>query len=56
MLNNKWLIDREAIESQLENPLTEEQWAEIAEEIEGRVDNFIEEILDDVIDNALKSE
>ena len=46
----EWLINREAVEAELERPLTEEQWSAITEELAGRVDNFIEEVLDGIIE------
>ena len=45
------LINREAVEAELERPLTDEQWNAINEELEGRVDNFIEEVLDGIIED-----
>ena len=52
-MKENWLINREAIEESLGAKLTQEQWATIAEEVAGRVDNFIEEILDSVIEEAI---
>jgi len=52
-MQENWLINREATEERLGTKLTEEQWATIAKEVAGRVDNFIEEILDSVIEEAL---
>lgn len=49
---DKWLINREAVEARLGAPVSEEVWARIADEVAGRVDNFIEEILDEVIEEA----
>jgi len=49
-----WLINREAVEERLGAPLTEEAWQDITEEVAGRVDNFIEEILDGIIEEATK--
>ena len=46
----EWLINREAVEVRLERPLTEEEWSAITEELAGRVDNFIEEVLDGIIE------
>lgn len=54
MERQSWLISREIIEEQLERPLTEEQWNWLADEIAGRVDNFIEEILDSEIERAIE--
>lgn len=54
MEGKNWLISREIIEEQLEKPLTEEQWNWLADEIAGRVDNFIEEILDSEIKRAIE--
>ena len=50
-LMKEWLINREAVEAGLERPLTDEQWNAINEELEGRVDNFIEEVLDGIIED-----
>jgi len=52
---NKWLINREAVEERMGAPLTEEEWHKIAEEVAGRVDNFIEEILDGIIEEVKES-
>jgi len=52
-MQENWLINRETTEERLGTKLTEEQWATIAKEVAGRVDNFIEEILDSVIEEAL---
>lgn len=54
MERQSWLISRQIIEEQLEKPLTEEQWNWLADEIAGRVDNFIEEILDGEIERAIE--
>lgn len=54
--DNKWLVDRSIIEGDLDKPLTDDQWGEIVEELSGRVDNFIEEILDEIIQSALDGE
>jgi hypothetical protein len=53
---SEWLINRKAIEENLGHSLSEEQWTKIAEEVAGRVDNFIEEIMDGVIQSALEEE
>ena len=45
------MLNREIIEQRSGTRLTEQQWAAIVEEIEGRVDNFFEEILDGVIED-----
>jgi hypothetical protein len=50
---DKWLISREAVEASLGAPLTEDQWIEIAEEVAGRVDNFIEEIIDGIVEEVV---
>ena len=49
-MKENWLINREAVEAELERPLTDEQWNAINEELEGRVDNFIEDVLDGIIE------
>ena len=49
----KWLVSREFIQEKMNTPLTEELWNSITEELSGRVDNFIEEILDSVIEGAI---
>lgn len=54
MERQSWLISREIIEEQLGRPLTEDQWNWLADEIAGRVDNFIEEILDNEIERAIE--
>jgi len=51
---SEWLINREAVEERLGAPLSEEAWQEITEEVTGRVDNFIEEVLDGIIEEATK--
>lgn len=48
-----WLINREAIENDLARKLSEEEWANIADEVAGRVDNFIEEILPAIIEEKV---
>lgn len=53
-MTNNWLIDREALENRLGRGLTETEWATIADEVAGRVDNFIEEILDGIVEEAIK--
>ena len=49
---DKWLVSREAIEANLGKALTEEQWVEIAQEVSGRVDSFIEEIIDGIVEEV----
>jgi hypothetical protein len=51
---DKWLISREAVEASLGAPLTEDQWIEIAEEVAGRVDAFIEEIIPGIVEEATR--
>ena len=50
---NNWLVSREAIESNIGKSLTEEQWANIADEVAGRADNFLEEILPAIIEEKV---
>ncbi len=50
-MKDHWLISREAIEQNY-GALTDEQFASVADEVAGRVDNFIEEILDGIIEEA----
>lgn len=50
---SEWLVSREAIEANLGKPLSDEQWAEVAEEVSGRVDNFIEEIIDGIVEEVI---
>ena len=45
---SNWLINREAVENRLGERLSEEAWAQITDEVAGRVDNFIEEVLDEI--------
>jgi len=49
-MKENWLINREAVEGRIGKPLNEEEWSAITEELAGRVDNFIEEILDGIIE------
>lgn len=56
MCSGKWLVNREVIESNLNVTLSEETWNNICEEIAGRVDNFIDEILDGVVEQELTRE
>jgi hypothetical protein len=51
---DKWLISREAVEASLGAPLTEDQWNQIAEEVAGRVDAFIEEIIPGIVEEATR--
>ena len=46
----EWLINREAVEGRIGKPFNEEEWSAITEELAGRVDNFIEEVLDGIIE------
>jgi hypothetical protein len=50
-MSDNWLIDREAVQANF-GALDEEQWSKVTEEIAGRVDNFIEEIIAEVIEKA----
>ena len=47
-----WIINRKAVENKLGAPVSEEVWERITDELAGRVDNFIEEILDGIIEEA----
>lgn len=38
-------ITRDAFEEILGEPVTDSQWSAIADEIDGRVDNFLDELL-----------
>ena len=38
-------ISKEEFEGWLEEPITEEQWTKVADEIEGRVANYLDELL-----------
>jgi len=49
-MKENWLINREAVEGRIGKPLNGEEWSAITEELAGRVDNFIEEILDGIIE------
>ena len=53
-MSENWLISREIIESDLGRALTAEEWAQISDEVAGRVDNFIQEILPAIIEEAVK--
>lgn len=53
---NLWLVNKQALEENIGRPLTEDEWNYVAEEIAGRVDNFIEEIIHDVLEEATKGE
>lgn len=55
-MSDTWLISRSATEQRFGRPLTEDEWDYVALEIAGRVDNFIEEILDDVLEQATNNE
>jgi hypothetical protein len=47
-MNKVWLINRENVESEY-GKLSEEEWVELADEISGRVDNFIDDIMENVV-------
>jgi hypothetical protein len=53
-MKNEWLINREAVEARFGQPITEEEWKAVTDEIAGRVDNFIEEILDGVLSDVVR--
>jgi hypothetical protein len=53
---SEWLINREAVEERFGQPLTEEEWRAVTEEVAGRVENFIEEILDGVLEMKVWAE
>ena len=53
-MDANWLVSREYIETDLiKRKLSEDEWETISEEIAGRVDNFINEILEGVIEEAI---
>lgn len=45
------LINREAVEKYA-GKLTEEEWRLVVEEVGGRVENYIEEIIDQVVEES----
>jgi hypothetical protein len=47
-MNKVWLINRENVESEY-GKLSEEEWVELTDEISGRVDNFIDAIMENVM-------
>lgn len=50
---SEWLaISREGVEENLGKPLSNEQWAKVAEEVRGRVDAFIEEIIGGIVEEV----
>ena len=44
------LVNREIVEERAGKSFNEEEWSAITEELAGRVDNFIEEVLDEIIE------
>lgn len=42
-------ISKFDFEELLGNPITDEQWSAIADEIDGRVDNFLDELLPQLV-------
>lgn len=48
-----WLVSREAVEKIAGQPVSEENWAAITDEIAGRVDNFIEEIIEAIVEDKV---
>lgn len=49
------LIDREAVEM-YSGKLTDDEWRTVVEEIDGRVQNYIEEIIDEAVEKAKEKE
>ena len=49
------IIDREAVEM-YSGKLTDSQWKIVVEEIDGRVQNYIEEIIDEAVEKAKEKE
>lgn len=54
MTDNNYRIEsgflhREFIEVEVGRPITDEEWTDLTAEIEGRVDNFIDALLEDLI-------
>ena len=49
--SDKWLIHRDAVESNF-GSLSDEQWSAVSDEIMGRVDNYIEEIIEIVVEGS----
>lgn len=48
---DKWLIHRDAVESNF-GSLSDDQWSAVVDEIMGRVDNYIEEIIQGVVEES----
>jgi hypothetical protein len=42
-------VTREDVEHWVEGPLTDEEWKNIASEIEGRVENFVDGLLAELV-------
>lgn len=40
-----FVITKEDFEGFVGNPITDEQWSALADEIDGRVDNYLDELL-----------
>jgi hypothetical protein len=53
-MKDHWLISREAIEQNY-GAITDDEFAIVADEVAGRVDNFIEEILDGIMAGIVES-
>ena len=51
-MNGKWLIDRSIVEERIGISLTDEEWERVTDEVAGRVENFIEEILDGIVEEV----
>lgn len=51
-MSKNWLVSREAIEIQIGRKLTEDEWQEIADEVAGRLGNFLNEIMEGIIEKV----
>jgi hypothetical protein len=49
-------ITREAFEEILGKSVTDSQWESIADEIDGRVDNYLDELLPMLVDEILEGD
>lgn len=45
----KWFIQRVGAEQEVGRPLTDEEWTEFLAEFEGRMDNFGNELFDELV-------
>lgn len=53
-LISEWLILRSEVEYSVGRNLSDEEWTEFTEEIRGRVDNYCNELYEDLVDQIGK--